>query len=1224
MQNLKNQLFQKKWLLLISAVLIISSLFAVNYLWLNGTFGISPFKNRSLVVINGGSLASVATAIQLSDLQKNFILIEPNNVLGGQATAQGVSTFDQHNRPFQYSKLYSEFLQNMQVQPNFEPSFRTRDESFGIDYWGNAITGPGALPTDIVKFLESRINPDYGRVIYNSEIINVYKVGNKIDSVLIKNKETQKTQRLQADFFIDAGDFSEISRLAQIPFNFGMDTQEQTGEKLALTEKELDIFKNGVSTTNGIVGNFGNRLQPITTPFALLDKGYNGNRYSASRIASFSSQDLIPKPCPKNIFQCLEIASGQDLQFEFKQPKSGLLEVNFVFANNLIGFRWLNNVELKLGDKVYTPQELGANIYKPNDQFTILKFPFDSRNSTIKANFSNSLGESLYLSEVIISPLNQNNKTLSATLDQVKRVARYQTNFESAGQKKDDKSYKFNLENWMVEPNQNYYLTAVFPKELNFDKLSRRFAVNIFEDGNKIFDVVIDPNNNYFDGYFPFFKFTGFEAKGYSISFIGLDKKEPPLESLLILPASQITSFEMLKDKESLEYNQTDLVDVVSIGAINNLGVSLETKTDDQNQTKTDTLIKNIRSNPSTRVRFIARKFINQGDIIRVNSESNSSQILIIKANPAHFHNQVYDNFEIDQTKQDQKDKSQAYFYPIDPGKYQILARVKQTDNPNDKVDFSLKLANQDEQNDTITFTRDKFQSLAFAKIDQDTINFRLTPTCQNDCLQNLEIILTEEIPPQYDAEFFNNKVTYRSGEKLIFSENDIVKDFFRFRRVLDPDNFFRNPNIPPYIKSRVNFNSLGVSQINTGFNDLEMESVDPERLLNDENYRAGIFYRSRLLSAQYYYWLKYDAPKPLLGCKDQEPFCSSLRLSLSSEGMGTEDGLAKYPYIRDPVRNEAEKRITFNDISVKANPCSSDQCVNLKLDGIVFEVDYSFLQKLTSKPIAPFYYPTDIHRLVQDAKPFYNYLIENNFRTQDTFPEHIFGIYDSAIKSGTIDLGNLFNSKIDNLLFCGKNISTTQIANGSTRLHPAEVAVGQACAITTSYLIDNQISKVNDIYNDTDYRKLQQKLVENGAVLVPLDDSELITLVRQNRWQVLLAYYGSLIDGYLDMDISQDKVNQFVLLKILPNQKASQKDLQQLTTKLGWSSSNQQTQDQEVKLLDLYNLAPENSKNKIQELVSFHRTQMKEAGLDTDYQIDGNYLLTRGDLAMVASEFAN
>jgi hypothetical protein len=137
---------------------------------------------------------------------------------------------------------------------------------------------------------------------------------------------------------------------------------------------------------------------------------------------------------------------------------------------------------------------------------------------------------------------------------------------------------------------------------------------------------------------------------------------------------------------------------------------------------------------------------------------------------------------------------------------------------------------------------------------------------------------------------------------------------------------------------------------------------------------------------------------------------------------MGTEDGMAKYPYIRESRRIKALFTVLEEHVG---------QDNRIQVAGAV-----------AGKKAADFYdsigigyYHIDLHPSSRGD----NYI-------------------DFASLPFQIPLGSLLPVRMENLLPASKNIGTTHITNGCYRLHPVEWSIGEAVGLLVSYSLKKQI----------------------------------------------------------------------------------------------------------------------------------------------------------------------
>ncbi|WP_334075706.1 MULTISPECIES: FAD-dependent oxidoreductase [Paenibacillus] len=188
----------------------------------------------------------------------------------------------------------------------------------------------------------------------------------------------------------------------------------------------------------------------------------------------------------------------------------------------------------------------------------------------------------------------------------------------------------------------------------------------------------------------------------------------------------------------------------------------------------------------------------------------------------------------------------------------------------------------------------------------------------------------------------------------------------------------------------------------------------------------------ARQLSLSLLYWLQTEAPRP-----DGGKGYPGLRLR--GDILGTDDGLAKAPYIRESRRIKAKYTITEQDVS-KAHR---------KDEGI----------KRYEDSVGVGSYPLDLHATTQSRRSFY-----------------------VPIYPYEIPMGALLPIRMNNLLPACKNIGTTQITNGCYRLHPTEWNIGEAAGYMAGYALKHGITPHELHAQPGHLRSFQAILRERGV----------------------------------------------------------------------------------------------------------------------------------------------
>ncbi|GFJ95988.1 FAD-dependent oxidoreductase [Phytohabitans rumicis] len=200
------------------------------------------------------------------------------------------------------------------------------------------------------------------------------------------------------------------------------------------------------------------------------------------------------------------------------------------------------------------------------------------------------------------------------------------------------------------------------------------------------------------------------------------------------------------------------------------------------------------------------------------------------------------------------------------------------------------------------------------------------------------------------------------------------------------------------------------------------------------EEERAKHLDGARELSLSMLYWLQTEAPRP-----DGGTGWPGLRLR--GDVMGTADGLAKAPYIRESRRIQAQRTVV--------------------------EQDLSFAVRGTRGAVA---YP--------DSIGVGMYRVDLHPSTGgDTY-------IDVASCPFQIPLGALIPVRLRNLLPAGKNIGTTHITNGCYRLHPVEWNVGEVAGALAAHCLDNGTEPHQVHAAEGRLRAFQDELVRDGVEL--------------------------------------------------------------------------------------------------------------------------------------------
>jgi len=220
------------------------------------------------------------------------------------------------------------------------------------------------------------------------------------------------------------------------------------------------------------------------------------------------------------------------------------------------------------------------------------------------------------------------------------------------------------------------------------------------------------------------------------------------------------------------------------------------------------------------------------------------------------------------------------------------------------------------------------------------------------------------------------------------------------YRRIIDRNNF------------EAGTYRSDISLVNWPQNDFLLGNITDV----PDDVRKQNLHMAKQLSLSLFYWLQTEAPRP-----DGGQGWKGLRLC--KEATGTEDGLAKYPYIRESRRIKAECTILEQDISLEDR---------MKITGLSKE---EAVAKSYHDSVGIGYYALDLHPSTSGD----NYI-------------------DMASVPFQIPLGALIPVRMNNLIPGCKNIGTTHISNGCYRLHPVEWNIGEAAGSLCAFSLNRKI----------------------------------------------------------------------------------------------------------------------------------------------------------------------
>ena len=267
----------------------------------------------------------------------------------------------------------------------------------------------------------------------------------------------------------------------------------------------------------------------------------------------------------------------------------------------------------------------------------------------------------------------------------------------------------------------------------------------------------------------------------------------------------------------------------------------------------------------------------------------------------------------------------------------------------------------------------------------------------------------------------YTNPVTLEP-RAVEFDPTGLGKGLWVYRRIVDQANFS-----PGAYRG-------GVTLVNWPMNDYllgNLIGVTPEEA-------AGHVARAKQLSLSLLYWMQTEMPRP-----DGGEGWKGLRLR--PDLVGTADGLAKHPYIRESRRIRAEFTVEEKHVGAEARRKAFGR------DEVTAEA--------FADSVGIGSYRIDLH----PSSGGDNYIDVSSLPFQ-------------------IPLGSLIPNRVENLLPACKNLGVTHVTNGCYRLHPVEWSIGEAAGALAAYCLETQTTPRAVRNTPARLKAFQARLVGQGV----------------------------------------------------------------------------------------------------------------------------------------------
>ena len=258
------------------------------------------------------------------------------------------------------------------------------------------------------------------------------------------------------------------------------------------------------------------------------------------------------------------------------------------------------------------------------------------------------------------------------------------------------------------------------------------------------------------------------------------------------------------------------------------------------------------------------------------------------------------------------------------------------------------------------------------------------------------------KLSPPWSGKLLGPEATHPvtlKGRPLEFDPTGAGKGFWVYRRILDTRNF-----APGSFAG-------GTTLVNWPQNDYWLGNLIGVPAEEAAKHVA----RAKQLSLSLLYWMQTEIPRP-----DGGAGWKGLRLR--PDIVGTADGLAKHPYIRESRRIRAEFTVLEKHVGTEARRKA------LGREDVTAEA--------FPDSVGVGSYRIDLH----PSSGGDNYIDVSSLPFQ-------------------IPLGALIPRRVENLLPACKNLGVTHITNGCYRLHPVEWAIGEAAGLLAAFCLGKKLT---------------------------------------------------------------------------------------------------------------------------------------------------------------------
>lgn len=203
-------------------------------------------------------------------------------------------------------------------------------------------------------------------------------------------------------------------------------------------------------------------------------------------------------------------------------------------------------------------------------------------------------------------------------------------------------------------------------------------------------------------------------------------------------------------------------------------------------------------------------------------------------------------------------------------------------------------------------------------------------------------------------------------------------------------------------------------------------------------------------------YWMQTEAPRGEASDKTGFP-----GLRLRGDELGTSDGFAKAAYIREPRRLLARTMLSEAHLGTEQRRRDGHPNMDFVPPGMSEKSGRLGMGEPFADSVAIGHYTLDLHPSCSGRN----------------------SVYVPAAPY-RIPLGSLIPVRVTNLIAAGKGIGVTHVANGCSRMHHTEFAIGEAAGTLAAECLDRQTVPAAIHADATRTRAYQTRLASRGVAM--------------------------------------------------------------------------------------------------------------------------------------------